>query len=579
MKLCLSLVFTLGAASFAVAQTPIQVPSPFQAPAPPPDSEKAVIRPDTVILSVEGKSYKAQELDEWLAQYPPQVRDAVNKNPEPELTRLFAMQALAADAKKRHLDEIAPYKDAIDSRVRSYLANIAVQDESTRFKATDEELRAYYDSHKDQYQSVKISAIYVNYTPNAKAGPDGKMPRTENEAKAKVDDLVKQLRGGGDFAKLAAASSDDQESAKKGGEYATIRRSDNYPAQIKEAIFKLKDGEISDPVKQVPGFYIFKITQRIDQPFAEAKTGLFDKVRQAKVDEFIKGMQKQLSPKVERPEYFTGAKPAAAANTPPNATPIPPAADPNAVVATVAGKGYTAKEMDEIMKLLPPQAKPAMAKETEASLTSLFMILRLSDEARKRQLDQQSPNKEAIAMYTLDGLTNAFVVEKRNEVEVTPADLEAYYKAHQDQYEIAKVSAVLVSFGANRKEEEAKAKADDLVKQLRAGADFATVAKASSDDKDSAAKGGEYASVRRTDKLPEPTKKVVFALNPGEISDPQRQPNGFYIFKVTSKTTAPLSEMSSTLSPTVKQEKFNQWMNGLQTQYKPKIEKPEYFKK
>ena len=376
MKLCICLVLTFGTAAFVAAQTPVPVPSPFQTPAAPPDSQKPAIPPDAVVLTVDGKAYQAQELAQILGEYPSQVRDAVAKNPEQELTRLFAMRALAEDAKKRHLDEVSPYKDGIESRVRSYLANIAVQDEATHVRASEDELKAYYDAHPDLYQSVKISAIYVNYTPTPKPGADGKMPRSEAEAKSKADGLVKQLRAGGDFAKLAATDSDDAESAKKGGEYATIRRSDNYPQQIKDAIFKLKDGEISEPVKQVPGFYIFKATARITQPYAEVQPTLFDRVRQAKVDEFIKGLQKELAPKIEKPEYFSGP------NKTPNATPIPVA--PDAVVATVAGKSYMAKEMDQILKILPPQAKAAMAKDPEASLTSLFMIIRLSDEAKKR---------------------------------------------------------------------------------------------------------------------------------------------------------------------------------------------------
>ena len=578
MKLRLLLVLTFGTAAFVAAQTPVPVPSPFQTPAPPPDSPKPAISPDAVVVTVEGKAYTAKEMDQLLSQYPQQVKDAVSKNPELELTRLFAMQALTAEARKRKLDQVSPYKDSIDSRVRSYLANIAVQDEATRLRPTEVDQKAYYESHTDQYQSVKISAIYVDYTPSPKPGPDGKMPRTEAEAKAKADDLVKQLRAGGDFAKLAAANSADKESAKKGGEYATIRRSDNYPPAIKEAIFKLKDGEISDPVKQPPGFYIFKVTARITQTFAEVQPTLFDKVRQDKVDQFIKGLQKELAAKIEKPEYFTGVKPAAQA-APPNATPIPVTVAADTVVVTIGGKGYTAKEMDEYLKILPPQAKAAMAKEPEPSLTSLFMIIRLSEEAKKRNLDQQSPNKEAIGMYVLDGLSNAMVVEQRNGMEVTPAESETYYKSHQEQFEMAKVSAILVSFGANRKEEEAKTRAEDLVKQLRGGADFAALAKANSDDKDSAEKGGEYATIRRSDKIAEATKKVVFALKTGEVSDAVRQPAGFYIFKVTSKAVQPYAEVSAAITPNLKQEKFNQWMNGLQTQYKPKIEKPEYFKK
>ena len=78
MKLCIWLVLMSGGtAAFVAAQTPVTVPSPFQTPALPVAAQKPPVSPDTVVLTVEGKPYKAKELDEWLAQFPPQVKDAV----------------------------------------------------------------------------------------------------------------------------------------------------------------------------------------------------------------------------------------------------------------------------------------------------------------------------------------------------------------------------------------------------------------------------------------------------------------------------------------------------------------------
>jgi peptidyl-prolyl cis-trans isomerase C len=259
-------------------------------------------------------------------------------------------------------------------------------------------------------------------------------------------------------------------------------------------------------------------------------------------------------------------------------------------VVIVGGKPYSAKEMDELMKLLPPAGRSAMAKDPATGLTQLFMIVNLSDEARKRKLDQESPHKEMLERLSREITANAVVSERMSAYTVAPADQDAYYKKHEDQYEVAKVSAIKVAFSPNprpgpdgkapRSEDEAKARAEELAKQLKGGADFAELARANSDDKDSASKGGEYAAVHKSDtKFSGPVKTAVFNLKDGEISEPLRQPGGYYIFKMTAKTLQPMAEVSPTILAALKQEHFNQWISGLQTKYRPKIERPDYFKK
>jgi len=586
MKLSL-LVLAFATAAILSAQGPPlpgQVPLTAQA-APAPAA--APVPPDTVVVIADKKPYTAKQMDEILRPLPAQAKAAIVQNPEAGLTQLFMLYGLAEEGKKRKLDEVSPYKEGIESRHRQYLATIVVQDEDTHIRTTQAEQEAYYEAHKDQYQSVKISAIYLGFTPNPKPGPDGKLPRNEADTRVKAESLVKQLRDGGDFAKLAADNSDDKESAKKGGDYATIRKGDNYPPIIKDAIFRLKDNEISDPVKQGPGFYIFKVTARNTQPYTEVQETMFQKVKKEKFDNWLQGLQKALSPTIERPEYFTGGEATAGTSSSISELPMPVA--PGAVVAKIGGKDYTAKEMDGYLKLLGPRERAALKKEPVPGLTQLFLIHQLSEEAKKRKLDQESPHKESLEMMTREILANAVADQERNAMTATPAEQETYYKSHLEQFESAKVSAILVSFSPNpkagpdgkmpRTEAEARVRTEELIKKLRAGADFAEVARENSDDKDTAAKGGEYATVKRSDNYPEAMKTVVFGMKEGEVSDPVRQPAGFYIFKASSKTTLPYAEAAATVGPRLKQEKFGQWISGLQTQYKPKIEKPEYFKK
>jgi peptidyl-prolyl cis-trans isomerase SurA len=78
----------------------------------------------------------------------------------------------------------------------------------------------------------------------------------------------------------------------------------------------------------------------------------------------------------------------------------------------------------------------------------------------------------------------------------------------------------------------ARQRADTVVKQLRRGADFATMAKRFSDDDASKEQGGELGWFRRGNGLAREFEAVAFGMRPGQISDPVRTPFGFHIIQV-----------------------------------------------
>ena len=79
---------------------------------------------------------------------------------------------------------------------------------------------------------------------------------------------------------------------------------------------------------------------------------------------------------------------------------------------------------------------------------------------------------------------------------------------------------------------KARAKANDLLKRLRAGESFADMAKQYSDDPGSAAQGGDLGFFGRGVMVPS-FEEAAFAMKQGEISDPVRTPYGFHIIKLT----------------------------------------------
>jgi peptidyl-prolyl cis-trans isomerase D len=138
-------------------------------------------------------------------------------------------------------------------------------------KPTEREVQRSYNENAELYstpEQVRASHILLK--------TEGKK---EEEVKAKAEQLLKAVKSGGDFAEIAKKNSEDEASAKQGGDLDFFARGRMVP-EFDEAAFKLQPGEISDLVKSQFGFHIIKVT---DKKAATAKT--LDEVRPQIVDQ------------------------------------------------------------------------------------------------------------------------------------------------------------------------------------------------------------------------------------------------------------------------------------------------------
>jgi len=157
------------------------------------------------------------------------------------------------------------------------------------------------------------------------------------------------------------------------------------------------------------------------------------------------------------------------------------------------------------------------------------------------------------------------------QTQVTDQELQAYYNQHIDEYrepEQVKVSHILVKTplpGPDGKvdakaAQAAQKKAEDLLKQLKAGAKFEDLATKNSDDPGSAKQGGSLGWVRRGQTVPE-FEKAAFSLPKGQISDLVKSSYGFHILRVDDKQDAhlkTLAEVKAQIEPILKQQKATQ---------------------
>ena len=147
--------------------------------------------------------------------------------------------------------------------------------------------------------------------------------------------------------------------------------------------------------------------------------------------------------------------------------------------------------------------------------------------------------------------------------QVTDAEVQAYYNAHQEQYQVkeqVKVRHILIAVpaGADAKTDAAaKAKAEDILKQIKSGGNFAELAAKNSDDPGSKTQGGELGWLDRGKTVPE-FDKAAFTLAPGQTSDLIKTQFGYHILQVEDKKTAhlrPLSEVKAEILPVLEQQK------------------------
>ncbi len=163
---------------------------------------------------------------------------------------------------------------------------------------------------------------------------------------------------------------------------------------------------------------------------------------------------------------------------------------------------------------------------------------------------------------------------------VPESDLRQAYQAAQDQYRIpdrVQVRHILLKTTDVPKEEipKIRAKAEDLLKQIRAGADFAELARKNSQDPGSGAKGGDLGWVLRGQTV-KAFEETAFSLKPKEISNVVTTEYGFHILQVMAKEEArlrPFAEVRNELATERKRQIVYDRMQTLSDQVRAALVK------
>ncbi len=186
--------------------------------------------------------------------------------------------------------------------------------------------------------------------------------------------------------------------------------------------------------------------------------------------------------------------------------------------------------------------------------------------------DFKIPEKRKIRYVLLD------IEAIRAKVVVPPADIEKAYNSSIEQYttpEQVRASHILLKT-EGKTDADVKAKAEAILKQAKAGADFAELAKKNSEDESNAKNGGDLDYFGRGRMVPE-FDQAVFAMQPGQISDLVKTQYGYHIIKMVDKknaATRSLAEVRQQLTDQLAYERAQAQAAVLAEKLEKQVSKP-----
>lgn len=246
-----------------------------------------------------------------------------------------------------------------------------------------------------------------------------------------------------------------------------------------------------------------------------------------------------------------------------------------------------------LTRLVDAQLQLARARHlnlrvTEADVNQQIDILKqqnqVADEQFLQLLKTRGLTLETYKKQVQEGLLVAKVVnaEVRSHLTVLDGELQAAYRAKNDQYKVAGGQTVshilflLPPYPTEHDEQRLRAKAESVLQQLRQGGNFATLARQYSEGP-SADAGGLLGTFRPGELLPG-FEEAVAQLRPGEISGVVRTRVGFHIIRLEARqagTMRPFEEVQEELKSDILRDKterkYQEWLESLRQQAYIKI--------
>ncbi|HEY7517856.1 MAG TPA: SurA N-terminal domain-containing protein [Methylomirabilota bacterium] len=219
---------------------------------------------------------------------------------------LVDVGALAATAAASD-DEVQAYlknfADEFKQPDRRRIQYVTLVPKDFRPAVPEADVEKYYTEHTSEFETPRqVRASHVLVSVAQTGGSEA-----EDKARAKVADVIRRAKAGEDFAKLAAAVSEDPGSKGNGGELGWVKKGEMVP-QFEDALFKLKQGELTaEPVRSPFGYHAIKaleVKAESRKPLREAAAQIRERLAAEAADQAARAKAEELRPQLQAAQDF-----------------------------------------------------------------------------------------------------------------------------------------------------------------------------------------------------------------------------------------------------------------------------------
>ncbi len=247
---------------------------------------------------------------------------------------------------------------------------------------------------------------------------------------------------------------------------------------------------------------------------------------------------------------------------------LPAASGEDEVLARIGKTELRVSDLRSYLTALSARDRAALT-QNPAALSELVRTIQVNQvllqQALAKQWDQQPENAALLKLVRDSAISEAYLqsVSKPNDGYPSDAELQKAYEANKAalamprQYQLAQIYVAIDKNAGPAAKDKANQKVTDISEQLRQpNADFAAIARADSDAKETGQRGGDIGWVAESQLRPE-VKTLIIGLAKGGVTDPVQVDDGWQFIKVLDvkePRTLTLAEVRDQLSQRLREQ-------------------------
>jgi peptidyl-prolyl cis-trans isomerase C len=256
-----------------------------------------------VIAVVGSDEITREDLMRALARVPYTQRRFYQSSPQKLnefLDSYINQKILYSEAVKQGFDKRKDVLEKTENFKKKLIGQTFGQEILKNIKVTQAEIQDYYRKHKDDYEEIKISEIFIRTNPARGV--------TKKSALAKAETVAEKAKAGASWQELVQKYSEDSITRTKEGSVGFIQRG-KFGPDIDNLLFRMKKGEITNPLEVEGGYFIIKIDEgpRM-RPEGQVNRIIDSRIINDKLLEYMNGLRKEWRVEVYRDRLEESAK-------------------------------------------------------------------------------------------------------------------------------------------------------------------------------------------------------------------------------------------------------------------------------